>query len=314
MAESDTTVVPQSSESSIRPQDWAVAVELLQGLLTRNAGCVSSQALRKELEERGISAARDLCVRLRFYDPESQQDGQLLRPSFSWNHKGRSFYSDSAFSAAQSQVAAGAESSAAAELEAEPPSQEEERGQPRRQYRQEEARLVWYVREALESIYASDFAPDDSPVAFDVHNERAGSAFENVDAIAVYWRSPEVVEFVAVEVKLEFAAGAVQQTYNYARFAHRVWLAVPVKSRAEEAGLELRESDPRLFEYVTRLGIGVLGCKRGRGSSYDVFPLQWPQLWKPDEIEQAEFIERHRSVFEGAHVIEPRVRDLPRIR
>jgi hypothetical protein len=299
--------------STIQPAAWRAALDHLKRLLQTSNGQVSSRLLRKELEQRDIENAREICVRLRFYNSESEDDAELPQPDFVWHHKGRSFYSEQAYEAATAQSEAAADINAQAASEAaRAPNEEEE--QPRRQNRQEEARLGSYVQEELESIYASEFVPDERRVSFDVHSTRAGSAYENVDVIAVHWRSENVVELVAVEVKLSFSAGAVQQANNYTRFAHRVWVAIPVKSGPEDAGLELREEDHRLFEYIIRLGIGILGCRRLRGRSYDVFPLHWPRLNLPDEIERTQFIERHRSVFEEAGIVQPRSRHFPTIR
>ena len=98
---------------------------------------------------------------------------------------------------------------------------------PTREYRQEEARLCTYVKDALADLYGTDYGPDVEYV-FDVHNERPGSEFENVDVLAVHWRSDQHVEIVAVEAKLAFNARAVHQASNYSRFADRTWIAVPV--------------------------------------------------------------------------------------
>jgi hypothetical protein len=299
--------------------DWRKAIDILQEMLRNCDGRVSKTALRKALEECGIQNAADLCGRLKFYDHESVKTDSEPRPSFRWRYKGRSFLSEEAFDAAneEAETAAEAASEVAAGIEDTDAGQDDSGEEsPRRQNRQEEARLVTYVKDALETIYASEWSPDDDcGVSFDVHNERAGSAFENIDVIAVHWRSKTDVELVTVEVKLAFSAGAVQQAVNYSRFAHRVWIAVPINSTIEEASLELRESDPRLFEYVISMGVGILGCRRGRGRCYNVYPLHWPQLNALDVIERAEFIERHRATFEEADVIErTQERGYPKLR
>ena len=46
-----------------------------------------------------------------------------------------------------------------------------------------------YLKDALEDLYASDFGPTDRPCVFDVHHERPGGAFENVDLVAIHWRT-----------------------------------------------------------------------------------------------------------------------------
>lgn len=169
------------------------------------------------------------------------------------------------------------------------------------------------MREALETIDASDFAPPDKQVAFDVHNFRAGTSYENLDVIAVHWRTEQIIEVIAVEVKLDVSAALVQQACNDQRFAHRAWFAVPVNAPAAEAALSLRESDPRLFELVSDVGLGILGCHRRQGRSYAVFPLHWARLGALDRVERSEFVERHRTVFEEAGVVAPRQDGFPKI-
>ena len=100
-----------------------------------------------------------------------------------------------------------------------------------------------------------------------MHRDRPGSEFENVDVIAVHWRSDEVAEIVTVEVKLDFTARAVQQASNYRRFSDRVWLAVPVTAKLTLAANELRETDPLLFDHVVDVGLGILACRKSRGAA-----------------------------------------------
>jgi hypothetical protein len=190
---------------------------------------------------------------------------------------------------------------------------EEEEAPVKKPNRQEEARLCKYVEAALETLYASDFGPDDVQIAYDVHSERPGSEFENMDVVAIHWRSDEVVELIAVEVKLDFSPRLVLQAGNYKRFAHRVWVALPVSS--DEPGIELREHDPLLFEHVLEEGIGVLACRRKQGGAYDVRPIHWPQLNPLDSIARDALIERYRSVFEDAQVVERKTQNWrPRLR
>jgi hypothetical protein len=141
---------------------------------------------------------------------------------------------------------------------------------------------------------------------FDVHNGRAGNEFENVDVMAVHWRSSKVVELVTVEVKLEFTARLVQQARNYGRFCDRVWLAVPVLAEAADAAGALREFDPMLFEHVVDTGLGILACRRRPGRSYEVLPVHWPRRMRPDLVEKDGFLERYRRQFEQAGVLAPR--------
>lgn len=176
----------------------------------------------------------------------------------------------------------------------------------RRKNRQEEGRLGTYVVSALENIYQSDGAPDDAPYVFDVHNDRPGNEYENVDLIAVHWRTATNVELIAVEVKLDFTARLVQQARNYARFADRVWLAVPVQAGAADASGALRELDPLLFEHVVDAGLGILACRRRPGKSYEVLPVHWPRRQQPGAVEREGFIERYRADFEEAGAAAPR--------
>src|SRR5690606_11967412 len=176
-----------------------------------------------------------------------------------------------------------------------------------RRNRREEARLVKYVEAALEDLYGdSEGVPEGANVAFDVHGERRGGEYENVDVIAIDWRSESIAELVAVEVKLEFSARAVQQANNYRRFADRTWIATVVSGRLENAALTLASQDRRLFDYVVEQGIGILACRRGRGGSYEVVPVQWPRRNRVHRLEWAEFIERYRDYFEEAQVVGPR--------
>lgn len=216
------------------------------------------------------------------------------------------------YRAAEVETQAAANHASAAE-----PVDEEEGDVPapaRRSYRQEEARLVTYVVEALETVYASEYGPERETI-FDVHNQRPGNAFENVDVIAAHWRSDEVVDLISVEVKLDFTPRLVQQANNYRRFSHRVWIAVPVAASLPDAASKLQETDPLLFDYIVELGIGVLACRRGRGRSYEVAPIHWPRLLHPDPVERDAFLDRHRVVFEDAGIIAPAAkRSFPRLR
>ncbi|MFZ3266497.1 MAG: hypothetical protein WA172_21015 [Terriglobales bacterium] len=159
----------------------------------------------------------------------------------------------------------------------------------------------------LEELYASDSISDDTEFVFDVHSHRKGSSFENTDLIAVHSRSPEVYDLIAVEVKLEFNAQAVQQALSYTRFSHRVWVAAAVS----DSPLELREIDPALFEYAIARGLGILSCRRGKGSRYEVSPIHWPLRNTLDPLEADEFLERYREEFEKAGVLEPRGKRRP---
>ena len=305
----------------LKKEEWATGAELLRQLLTRSGdGCVSSIALGRELGRKGIDDPRRLVLAMKFYDFDAPHDDGLAVPAFRWKHHGRSFYSEEAFKKTLNRTESEADSAAEkAAVPSEPvgddDDDDEEPAPARRTKRQEEARLVRYVIETLNDIYGADVGPDDKEIAFDVHNERAGNDFENVDALAIHWRSNEVVDLVAVEVKLAFSAKLVQQANNYRRFADRVWVALPVQAPVGQAALELRETNGRLFDYLISLGVGILACHKRRGKSYEVFPVQWPARCMPDPIERHEFIERHRDTFEDAGVIERRSRGVfPKLR
>jgi hypothetical protein len=291
-------------ETSIMSEDeqWTITIQTLEELLDRHGGIVSSKLLVPELESRGIAEARKMNTWLRLYnfdDPSSE----VAVPRFRYYHRGRSFYSENQYQLAECDTETAAEAAEQEAITEEPVEIDSaETSSLRRRNRQEEARLGKYVEEALETIYASDYGPD-ARIAFDVHSARCGNEYENVDVLAVHWRAHHVVELVAVEVKLQFSPRLVLQARNYQRFAHRVWIAVPVSS--DEPAIELREADPQLFEYVVQNGLGILACRRRQGSSYKVSPVHWPGLNELDSIARDGFVERHRSEFEQARVIEP---------
>jgi hypothetical protein len=290
------------------PEAWEMGTQVLRDLLQQNAGVVSSLALRQALERKKVPDARRLVVTLKYFDFDAPQEDGNVRPPFRWYSHARSFYTEEAFArlqTAQEVKATKAEQVAAADVEPE----EEEQDTPvkeRRRNRQEERRLGTYVVSTLENIYQSDHAPEDAPYVFDVHNDRAGTEFENVDVMAAHWRSPKCVELVTVEVKMEFTARLVQQARNYTRFSDRVWIAVPVLAEAADAAGALREFDPLLFEHVIDAGLGVLACRRRPGRSYEALPVHWPRRMRPDPVEKEAFLERYRRQFEQAGVLAPR--------
>jgi hypothetical protein len=267
-------------------------------------------ALRAALEKRGFRNARALVLRLKYFDFDSPPGDGLPRPEMRWYSHARSVYSEEAYQRLQTEREA--EATSAERQEAERPDtelEEEEAPTPateRRRNRQEEGRLGAYVRSALENIYQSEATPEECDWVFDVHNDRPGNEYENVDLIAVHWRSERVVEVATVEVKLDFTARLVQQAKNYARFSDRVWIAVPVLAEAADVSAALREFDPLLFEHVIEAGIGILACRRRPGRSYEVIPVQWPRKMQVDPIEREIFIERYRAHFEDAGVVAPR--------
>jgi hypothetical protein len=302
-------MVPVHSPSAAPdPSDWRAALQVLEELLLRHQGCVSTRALRSVLEAKGVPNARDLVVRLRYYDFEAPDD-QSATPSFRWHGHAKSLYSAERYQKVlqdQAAEASQAEQQEVAAQESIPCDDDVDTVRRDRPRRQEERRLGTYVVSALESIYQSDWSPDDAPYVFDVHSDRPGAEFENIDLLAVHWRSERNVELVAVEVKLEFTARLVQQARNYGRFADRVWLAVPVSAEAAEASTALRDLDPLLFEHVVDSGLGILACRRRPGRSYEIAPVHWPRRNVIDPLEKEMFLERYRHHFESAGAMPPR--------
>lgn len=298
----------QTLSSPPSADDWLTALRVLKQQLDSN-GVVSSVALRTALEKEGAKNARQLVVRLKYYDFSVASEEGLEPPTFRWKSHGRSFYTEESYLKLQSETQDAARVAERAAEDA--PEQTEEAAEAetpreRRTNRQEEGRLGAYVVTALEGIYQSEHTPDDCPYAFDVHSERAGGDFENVDALAVHWRSERVVELVSVEVKLDFTARLIQQAKNYMRFSDRVWVAVPVLAEASDASAALREYDALLFEHAIDCGLGILACRRRPGRSYEVVPVQWPRKLNPDAVEKEQFLERYRRVFEKAGVVAPK--------
>ena len=311
IVESGSTDGANSSPSEApSPETWTVGTQVLRDLLQQSGGVVSSLALRHALEQRNIPDARRLVVSLKYFDFDAPPEDGRPKPPFHWYSHARSFYTEEQFAKlkkAQEQQATSAEQTeagTAAEVETED-DEPDVLPKERRRNRQEERRLGTYVVSALESIYQSDHTPDDAPYVFDVHNERAGSEFENVDVMAAHWRSQKVVELVTVEVKLDFTARLVQQARNYGRFSDRVWIAIPVLAEAADASGALREFDPLLFEHVVDAGLGMLACRRRPGRSYEVLPVHWPRRTRPDPVEKEAFLERYRRCFEEAGVLAP---------
>jgi hypothetical protein len=299
-----SAAAPQQSGA----ESWALAFRVLGELLAANDGVVSSMALRRELEgNHSIPNARDLVIELKFFDPEASVERGIPAPSFKFHHLGRSFYSEQKYAEElqkQQELAtkqADVASNEVSVVEPDEPSAS-------RTNRQEEARLVTYVKGALEDLYSSEANSEENSYVFDVHSHRKGSTFENTDLIAVHWRSERVCDLVTVEVKLEFISQVVQQALSYTRFSHRVWLAVPVDTDSHS---ELREKNPALFEYAISQGLGILACRKRKGRSYEVFPIHWPLRNSVDPLEEEEFLERYRPEFEAAGVVEPKGRKRP---
>lgn len=140
-----------------------------------------------------MKEARDVVVQLKFYDFTNGGADQRPVPSFRWFTHSKSFYSEERFAAFKQKEEVKVEKAAQAEAIADDAttSKEEEVAPPseRKKIRQEEARLGTYVASALENIYQSDWMPEDAEYVFDVHKERPGREYENVDVLALHWRS-----------------------------------------------------------------------------------------------------------------------------
>jgi hypothetical protein len=151
-------------------------------MLNDSGGSVSAQSLRKALEKHGIKDIEGSIKRLRSLEPLTPNASKLF-----W--RGRSFYTEDAYLKAQEEAVKEAEvaveqaapASGPDPAETSDPSEVAEAAPKRRENRQEEARLVTYIRDALDNIYASDFGPE-ADYAFDVHNDRPGSDYENVES------------------------------------------------------------------------------------------------------------------------------------
>src|SRR5438876_8473059 len=62
---------PKSSQ----PPEWQLALRVLRELLDSNDGCISTTALRRELERHhGVEDAHPLVVELKFFDPETARE------------------------------------------------------------------------------------------------------------------------------------------------------------------------------------------------------------------------------------------------
>jgi hypothetical protein len=296
-----TPVAPDVQEQELA-RDISLARTALATLFAQQEGCVSARTLRKQLDAVGVKDVEGTILRLRGAEAWVTEGAKIF-----W--RGRSFYTEEAYLQVQEKAA---DDAVEAVEEAQSPVGEDESdsvvtlGAPKlKENRKEEARLVTYVHGALEMIYASRFCPDVEYV-FDVHNDRPGSEYENVDLLAVHWRGEKLAELVTVEVKLGFTAKLVQQASNYRRFSDRVWIAVPVEAALSDAAAWLREQNGRLFDLVVDLGIGILACRRGKGRSYEVLPVHWPAAITPNRIERQDFLERHRRQLEEARIVPPR--------
>ncbi len=204
MTESDE---PYAQSAEVETDELGKAREILLQILRQQDGCVSSRSLRRHFEAKGILNVTELFAKLKFYEPDGSNVNETR-----YYHRGRSFYSEEAFRELEERTRAAAD----AEAEADAAAPAVKPIAPTRDYRQDEARLVTYVKDTLDNLYATEFGPECEYV-FDVHNDRAGSGYENIDLIAVHWRSDEIIELATVEVKLDFHVRLVQQAGNYIR-------------------------------------------------------------------------------------------------
>lgn len=295
---------PQAIDLNERSPDQILhgqAESLLLELLDQS-GKVSVKAFKQKLAsqitDETISTKTSIdsiVVRLKYTNNTDQSQSN-------WKHHGRSFYTIHEY---EQQVldkvdtdAREAENSANSKDEPEVIESESQK----RVRSQKEARLGRYIVDALDNIYYSDYTPDETDIAFDVHKQNSGGKFENVDAIAVDWVRPDLVEIVTVEVKLKFNAELVQQASNYRRFSHRVWIAVPIEGSIADSCSYLRGEDRRLFECVLDMGIGILACRMRQGGRYEVAPVHWPQRQNPNRYEKVEFLQRYHDIFVNASI------------
>jgi hypothetical protein len=291
---------------------WKIAVEVLTELLKKFEGTVSTRAVRGALESRGIPEARELVARLKSVDFDARDAPSV---AMRWYHFGRSFLTEENYRQAQKsqEVEAGkAEEEGEAERVTDEEPGEEVSIPEKRKRRAEERRLTTYIVPILVELYDADLSPE--TYVFDVQSEKSGGDFENVDLLAVHWRSAQIVDLVTVEVKLRFTSLLVQQACNYCRFSDRVWIALPVKATiAKDAAAELRAAEPLLFDHVVNVGLGILACHKGAGKAYDVFPIHWPRRNVVDPLERERFLERYRTHFEKGGVVPAESKRFPRV-
>lgn len=310
----------ESTSTAGEAERMRMGAQVLRDMLARaRDGAVSTQALRRELEARGMSDAQELIARLKSVDHTSQSSAG--NDQGCWYHFGRSFLTAAKYGEAQriqeveatqaesadevGDVQDSSEGAAEDEVDTVLPRERKKR-------RREEGRLGAYIVPVLEELYDDESSPD--TYVFDVHSLRGGSDFENVDLLAVHWRSPKSIDIVTVEVKLKFTGFLVQQARNYTRFSERVWIALPVDAtNSKDAAVELRSQDQLLFDHVVDSGMGILACHRGRGGAYDVFPIHWPRRNIVDPREREVLIARYRQQFEDSGVVAPMARSYPRL-
>ncbi len=303
MAELNQEVRPEEDAPSFDEQVKA-GLDILRGMLETLDGKVSIVGFKREMRSKGVREVEKVVTRIKFHDFD--EDDDEMRPllpdvNFRCYRRDRSFYSKEKFQELENKISEDAKETS--EDVAVDEDIQETSPSRRKVNRQEEAYLVGYVYNELADIYSSDFGSESDPISFDVHNMRPGSEYENVDVLAVHWISESIVESVTVEVKLEFTSRLVQQANNYRRFSHRVWIAVPIEGKLNEAASFLRQTNLALYEYVVELGIGILACRKGQGDKYTVQAVHWPSLNHPSRLEFDQFIGRHIDTFRDARCL-----------
>lgn len=294
--DSSRTSAPWPSENQSE-QELKRAATILAQLIQSGEGRVSTKAFKAALRDEKLVDIEGILDQLKYQEKNLFPNGEIP----TWKYFGASFYSETAYAQVMKEEEEDSDS-------AENIDEENEIEPERKKNKSPEAKLGKYVKAALEDIYDSDHASDE--YVFDVHTERPASDYRNVDLIAIDWRSPQHVDLISVEVKMDFTTKLVQQAANYTRFSNRVWIAVPLPVNTDPAGASqtLRNKDPLLFDHVIELGIGILACRKSMGSSYEVFPIHWPRLLKPIELERHNFLECYREHFERALVLQRKVR------
>jgi hypothetical protein len=271
--------------------------EILQELL-RDTGIVSTTKLKSKLRENGITEVEAVVEEL-------NSDSAL------WKKVDRSFCTHEKFVELEESEPAPGESEIDEDNEDDETFEKASTRETRR--RSEEKRLCeGYVLPFLKSLYHSAAKPKEFENIFVVQDLRPSSDLRNVDIIAVNWRTEEIAELATIEVKLSFCSQLLQQAANYRRFSHRVWVAVKVQSgiEVEEIAASLIEKDALLFDQILHLGLGIIACQKGRGNSYNCYPIQWPQKQVPDEFEKLTFMQDYRETFEQAGLLEKRRRTI----
>lgn len=269
---------------------------LVAGLRANPTHSISTMALKKNLQEAGFEDAKvdQIVTTIKF--SRSEHD------SVRFVRKGRSFLTEDAAKNLEQEMLHQAKETVE-ETTNDVRFSESEEHPKTRAYKQDEAILVKFVTEALEAIYEPEHDLS-SQYTFDTHSERSGGEFENVDILAIHWRTEDIAEIVSVEAKLKFSAALLQQANNYKRFSDRVWVAVPVDAEAGMEATKLREQDILLFDLAVQSGIGILACRKVR-RKYEVTPIHWPSPCSVSRVDRSAFLKRRKEKFIEAGVIPP---------